>query len=410
MLTPRQLFWIRLKRSGKEQLRVWNSVFDWTVWLYLLLPGLFIAGGLYLEVLQEMPDWAMSLPWSKLYPILLLILLFFGRVRLFVEEADRLFLLQRPEWLQTLKRCGIGYTLVVKLVAIGLPMLILQPFLLKVEGLTGLQLGLAYAYTIVAGMIWAIGTHMMNGRLRGWRKRIIDLIGMLLFIAVYLIPMLAWAYDTRLLSLSLGGGIVTLLIMLRYGWHSAIHFEAEVKQESETRLRSTEMLMSQVIESKPLVRLKRPFLFRHSQRLFRKSDAGTMLAEMRLKAFLRCMAHLRVWLSFISASTVAITLVPGPIALFLVAALTMIGSSWLHIQWKQWFAEDFILQFPWSPSSAKKGAVISRFWLLLLPMLLWSAIAGYKLLGAQAAVPAALLCFIVWGGIRLFTLRKPADS
>jgi ABC-2 type transport system permease protein len=409
MLTPRQLFWIRLKRSGKEQFRVWNSVLDWTVWLYLLLPGLFIAGGLYREILQEMPNWAMSLPWSKLYPILLLILLFFGQVRIFVEEADRLFLLQRPEWLQTLKRCGIGYTWVVKLVAVGLPFLILLPFLFKAEGLTGLQLGLAYAFTIVAGMIWAIGIHMMNGRLRGWRKRIIDLIGMLLFVAVYLIPMLAWAYDTRLLGISLGCGIVFLLIMLRFGLRLPINFEAEVKQESEVRLRSTEMLMSQVIESKPLVQLKRPYLFRYSQRLFRKSDAGTMLAEMRLKAFLRCMSHLRVWISFISASTVAITLVPGSIALFLVAALTMLGSSWLHIQWKQWFAEYFILQFPWSPSSARKGAVLSRFWLLLLPMLLWSAIAGYKLLGAQAAVPAALLCFIVWGCISLLALRKKAE-
>jgi ABC-2 type transport system permease protein len=409
MLTPRQLFWIRLKKNAKEQLRVWKSVLDWSVWLYLVIPGLFIGGGLYREVLQEMPDWAMSLPWAKLYPILLLLLLLSGQVRIFVENADRLFLLQRPEWLQTLKRCGFGYTLAVKLVVVGLPFLLLLPFLLKAEGLTGLQLGLAYGYTIVIGMVMAIGIHMLQGKLTGWRKRSIQWIGLLLFIAVYLTPMLAWTYDTSLLGISLSAGIVALLIMLRFGIRSPINFEAEVKQESETRLRSTELLMSQVIEAKPLVRLKSPFLFRQSQRLFRKSDSGTILAEMRLKAFLRGMTNIRVWISFISASTVAVTLVPGPVALFLVAALSLLGSAWLQLQWKQWFAEAYILQFPWSPGSARKGAVISRFWLLLLPMLLWSAIAGYKLLGAQAAILAALLCFIIWGGISLFTLRKLVD-
>ncbi|OBZ11323.1 ABC transporter permease [Bacillus sp. FJAT-26390] len=409
MLTPRQLFWIRLKKNGKEQLRVWNSVLDWSVWLYLVIPGLFIGGGLYREILLEMPEWALSLPWAKFYPILLLLLLLSGQIRIFVESADRLFLLQRPEWLRTLKRCGFGYTLAVKFVVIGLPFLLLLPFLLKAEGLTGLQLVLAYGYTIVTGMILAIGIHMLQGKLVGWRKRSAQLMALLLFIAFYLTPMLAWTYDTKLLGISLGAGIVALLVMTRFGLRSPINFEAEVKQESETRLRSTELLMSQVIEAKPLVRLKSPFLFRRSQRLFRKSDSGTVLAELRLKAFLRGMTNLRVWLSFISASTVAVSLVPGPVALFLVAALSLLGAAWLQLQWKQWFAEAFIVQFPWTSGSARRGAVISRFWLLLLPMLLWSAIAGYKLLGVQAAIMAALLCFILWGCISLFTLRKSAD-
>jgi len=409
MLTPSQLFWIRLKRNRKEQLRAWSSVLDWSVWLYLLIPGLFIAGGLYREVWQEMPEWAIKLPWSTLYPILLLLLLLFGRIRIFVEEADRLFLLQRPEWLQALKCWGIGYTLTVKLIAVALPFIILLPFLLTVEHLSWLQLGLAYGYTIAVGMVLAIGIHIMNGKLKGPRKGVIASAGFLLFSAVYLFPMLAWRYDTRLLVVCFGVGLVAFFVMLRFGLRSGIHFEAEVKQENETRLRSTELLMSQVIESKPLIRFKRPFLFRRSERLFRKSDTGTMLAEMRLKAFLRGMTHIRVWLSFITASTYAITLVPGPVALFLAAALTILGSSWLQLQWKQWFAEAFIAQFPWPAGSARKGAVLSRFWLLLLPMLLWSAIAGYKLLGAGAVIPAVLLCFVIWACASMFTLRPKSS-
>lgn len=405
MITPGRLFWIRLKRNRKEQLRAWTSVLDWTVWLYLLIPGLFIGGGLYREALQEMPAWAMKLPWTTLYPILFLILLFFGQVRIFVDEADRLFLLQKPEWLQSLKRYGIAYTLASKLIVIGIPFIALIPFLIKVEGLTWPQLILAYSYTIVMGMVLAISIHMLNGWTKGWRKTAIDVGCLLLFLVVYLMPMISWAQNEKMLVMAIGIGALGMLLMLRVSLKYKINFEAEVEQESQARLRSTELLMSQVIESKPIIRFKRPIFFRRSQRIFRKSDAGTMLAELRIKAFLRGMTHIRVWISFIFATTYAVTLVPGPVALFLVIALTFIGSTWLQLQWKQWFGEAFITQFPWTDSDVQRGAVLSRFWLLLPPMLIWSSIAGYKLLGLWAVVPAIILCLAVWGYISRTVVR-----
>ncbi|WP_141505513.1 ABC transporter permease [Paenibacillus luteus] len=406
MITPRRLFWMRLRRNQRDQLRAWLSVLDWTVWLYLLLPGLFIGGGLYREVLLDMPAWAIKLPWTTLYPILLLFLLFIGQVRIFVEEADRLFLLQRPAWLQSLKRHGIAYTLVMKAFVIAIPYLLLLPFLTRVEGLTWTTLAFAYAFTIVMGMVLALGIQLLNGKLKGWRKVALETGSLLLFGAFYLYPMLAWANDTGLMAISLAVAASVMLLLLVVSLKAPIHFEAEVETENNVRLRSTELLMSQVIESKPLVRVKRPYLFRSSQRLFRKPDAGTILAEMRLKAFLRGMTHIRVWLGFMSAATYAVSLVPGPIALFLVAALTAIGMSWLHMQWRQWFAEAFITQFPWSKAAARRGAVLSRFWLLLPLMLIWSVIAGYKLAGAVGAIVAALLCAAIWIGLSLFDQRK----
>lgn len=405
MMTPRQLFWIRLKRNQREQLRAWNSVLDWTVWLYLLIPGLFIGGGLYREALLDMPEWAIKMPWTALYPILLLFLLLFGQIRVFVEEADRLFLLQRPEWLQTLKRCGIGYTLVTKIIIIAIPYLLLLPFLIRAEEQSWLQLGLAFGFTIVMGMILALSLQLLNGRLMGMRKRSLETLITLLFIAAYLIPMITWARDIGLLSMSLAAGTVVFFLLLRFGLRMPIQFEAEVKIENAARLRSTELLMSQVIESKPLLRVKRPYLFRFSQRIFRKSDAGTMLAEMRLKAFLRGMTHIRIWLGFISVATFAVSLVPGLIAAFLVLALTVIGMSWLHLQWKQWFAEAFITQFPWSRNAAQKGAVLSRFWLLLPPILVWSAIAGHKIAGPVGLPAAALICAAVWMAVSKYDNR-----
>ncbi|MBD2871334.1 ABC transporter permease [Paenibacillus arenilitoris] len=396
MITAGRLFWIRLRSNGKRQLRAWNSVMDWTVWLYLLIPGLIIGGGLYRELWTDMPSWAGNVPWLIIYPFVLFIVMLLGHIRVFVEDADRLFLLQRPEWLQALKRRGILYSFATKAAILLLPYALLLPFLIVVEGMTWLGIVLAYGYTLCMGMTVSLGMHVLHGRRKGWRRHAVEVFVVLLFAAAYLIPMTAGGQGTELLGLSIAAGMLLMAGMLWLAFRSAIQFDAEVKLENEARHRSTELLMSQVIESKPSLRLKRPFFFRKSQRLFRRSDAGTMLAEMRLKAFLRGMTHLRVWASFISASMYAVILVPGPVAAFLVIALAMVGSSWLQLQWKQWYAEPFVAQFRWSEQDAKRGARLSRFWLLLPPMLAWSAVAGFKLAGIWAAVPAAVLCGIVW--------------
>lgn len=408
MITPSQLFRIRLKRNGKEQFRAWTSVLDWTVWVYLLIPGLFISGGLYRELWMDMADWADQIPWTILYPIVLFIILMFGRLRIFVEEAERLFLLQHLHWLQVIKRWGILYMLVSKAVILLLPFVVLLPFLWKVERLSLQQFILAYTFTLLIGLAMSLGSHLLVGRFKGWRKWVVESVFLILFGAVYFIPMFAGANNSGLLVISIIGAMLLFIVLLYFTLRASIQFEAEVKNESEARLRSTELLMSQVIESKRLISFRRPIVFRRSQRLFRKSDPSTMLAEMRLKAFLRGFTHIRVWIGFISASAFAVNMVPAPIAAFLLISLPMIGSSWLHLQWRQWFTEPFIAQFPWSEEDEKRAVVLSRFWLLLPAMAIWSAVFGFKLAGLWTVLPAAVICCVVLYGVNRFALRAKA--
>lgn len=109
--------------------------------------------------------------------------------------------------------------------------------------------------------------------------------------------------------------------------------------------------MSRIIPSKPIVKVKRPLLFRRSQRLFGGTDAGTLLAEMRLKAFLRSMMPLRVWIGFLFVTSYASTLVSPTAAFALIIGFLIIGVSWLRMQWEQWYAEEFVAQFPWKGDS-----------------------------------------------------------
>lgn len=375
MMTPSRLFFARWKRNGKEQLRAWNSVFDWSVWIYLLIPGLVIFGGLYRELWGKMPDWALQMPWTSLYPVVLFIVLAIGRIRIFVEEADRLFLLQRPAWIQALKRWGIAFSFTKQALVLLLPFGLLLPFLLIAEGMEWLEIGSAYLYTFVFGMSMSLASHLMLGKARGWRKWVLDIIVLIVLAAAYLYPMLALSSTPAAFELAVIAIMLIFLVLLVLVLRTGIQFEAEVKQDRDARMRSTEFLMSQVIESKPRVRLKRPILFRRSQRIFRKCDAGTMLAEMRLKALVRRLTMLRIWLSFISISSYALTLVPASASFLVIVLLVFLGASWLRMQWQHWFAEEFIAQFPWSALDVKRAITLSRFWLLLPPLVLWLTVA-----------------------------------
>ncbi|XEC93932.1 ABC transporter permease [Paenibacillus tarimensis] len=396
MYTPRQLFRIRLKRHLEEQVKIWRSALDWTVWLYILIPLLLLGGGTYIELWKTMPEWALAIPWA-MYPIpLLLYLLLTSRLLVFIDEGDRLFLLQRPDWLKKLAGFGIGYTIIVQACALIFPFALLLPFLVGAAGMDSSAILFGYFYSLVFKVSFSVMKHLLNGRLRGWRKWTIETAVIVGGAIAYTIPLALWGADSTVMLILLVCGFILLagLIFLKLKLKPV--FEADMQNERQARLRSTELLMSQVIESKPLIKLSRPLVFPHSQRLFRRTDAGTMLAEMRMKAFVRKLALLRMWTGFISVSTYAITLTPGPVACGLVVGLAALGSSWLHQHWKQWYDESFIRQFPWTEWDAWRGAAISRLWLMLPGAFVWSVTAGWKFSGMIGAICALALASAVW--------------
>lgn len=397
MMKPSQLFFYRLKRNLKEQIRAWNSVFDWSVWVYILIPALIIFGGLYREIWQEMPEWASLVPWSTLYPIVLFLLIVFGgRIRIFVDDADRLFLLQRPGWLMALKRYGMVYSLVLQTSGQALLFGVLLPFLLHEEHATFMKVSSAYLYSVLIAMLVSMTIHLLTGVFRGWRKGVVETIVLLVLAAAYLYPMLSLEPGTAAFGPVWIGVAVVLLIVLVACLRKPLHFETEVKNERSARMGTTELLMSQVIERKPVSRLKRPLVLRQSQRLFAKSDAGTMLAELRIISFVRSLSTLRIWLGFLSATTFASTLVPPSASYALIGGFLFLVVPWLRMQWEQWRSEEFMAQFPWTASDIGTGVRVSRFWLLLPHMMIWSAVAGFRIAGLWTAMLSIIGCVLLW--------------
>ncbi|RJE82790.1 hypothetical protein D3P07_26120 [Paenibacillus sp. 1011MAR3C5] len=411
MMTPSQLFFYRLKRNVKEQARAWNSVFDWSVWVYILVPGLVLFGGMYREIWLDMPEWANQVPWLLLFSIMLfLIIAFGGRIRIFVDEADRLFLLQQPRWLTLLKRYGMIYSFLMQALVLILPFAVLLPFLLRVEQISLQEIGAAYLYSLLFAMLMSMTLHLLNGRFRRWRQVGVETIVLLVGAGAYLYPMLSLANPTIVVGLTLAGAALLVLIVLYVCLRRPFHFETEVKNERSARMSSTELLMSQVIERKPAMKLKQPLFMRQSRRLFKKSDTGTILAELRIITFVRSMSTLRIGIGFLSVTTGAIVLVPPSATYALIGGFLFLIVPWLRMQWEQWRTEEFIAQFPWDSADLGKGVRISRFWLLLPHMTVWSAVAGFRLAGLWGVVPSIFVCVAIWWAFHARDWRRPSHK
>ncbi|WFA04178.1 ABC transporter permease [Bacillus sp. HSf4] len=113
-MNGQSLFRSRLKADYRYQLRVLNLVIDWTVWLYIVLPGIAILVYQYIKWVNggavTQHEWHAGM-------VLLIPALFtlFGSVRTFLMEADQLYLLQKKTVIFEMKVCGFVYCLSLQL-------------------------------------------------------------------------------------------------------------------------------------------------------------------------------------------------------------------------------------------------------------------------------------------------------
>lgn len=406
------LFASRVRRYWAGQYRVWRTALDWTVWLYLLIPGLLFAVGAYRSWWQHPPVWLVGLP-DPLAALPPLIAAISGGIRAFAEDADVLFLRQRPAWRKGLVGWGIAYSSLIHHVAAAALFGLLAVWFVPVIGLSAVQLLWWAAFTAACRTAYAIVKHLIGARRNGWRKYAALCLAGAALAAAFLAPSLTFlsTRDAATMQIAAALAWAALAIAAVCKLRARGTFWHDVLMERKAQLASTDFLLSQSVERKPRVQLRKPILFRRSRRLFRRDDAGAVLAEMRLKSFLRKGANLRIWLSFLSVSSTAVLLSPAWLSLPVALVLPGIAAVWLRDQGKEWFAEPFLAQFPWEPSDARAGSILSGYW-LLVPSAAWlTALSGWTIVGIWGAAAGLALGAVVWSGInKLFATESAAGS
>jgi len=374
MLTPTKLFCIRLLQHYRYMGKSLKTIADWTVWLYILIPGLFIFSGLYIELWTRLPEWSHNVRW-ELIMIAVLGLMMNTQVHIGVDEADRLILLQHQGWLIKLKRYGYVYSVVMLLLRMSLVFTLLLPFILGTTELTSDQLQLLLAYSAVVGLLQLAINHYFAKAGSWWRRTLRIGLRALLLAVIYVFPVALYLLEQW--SFKYMFGALVVLILLTFGliyryMTTVFHYGQQLEQEQAKRARFTGMLLSQVEENKSTKRLKKPWFYRSSQRIFKSDNISVVVAELRFKAMLRSKALLQAWIMLTAVGSLAIILVGGISSWVVVAGLLLLKRSVLKMQWNQWIQSDYISLYVKEQYAAYK---LSQHVLTVPGLFIWIVIA-----------------------------------
>ncbi|MBB3112998.1 ABC-2 type transport system permease protein [Paenibacillus phyllosphaerae] len=399
------LFRRRAVKYWVDQWRVWRTVVDWIVLLYLFVPALLIGGGVFIGWLQHPPEWLMHIPLALGQGAAILILVLFSRLRTFTEEADVLFLLQRKKWMRKLRIYGFLYsaclTFMLSLLIVGM----LLPLFVAAHGQAWGNVLLFVLHLWLWALIAAVWMNLVAGRHRGWRRNVrqsgATLTLAFTFMAPYALSGGYWALAA--VSLAIGGA--ALLLLVRMKLQAVDTFESDVRLEREAALASTALLLSQSdVVIKPRPKHNRPLLFRRSQRLFRSRDVSAVLAGNAMKGLLRQFAFGRGLLQFLGLGLAAVTLIdPVVIKMLVVAGQPVIVGLYLNSCWESFLHDPFVARLGWGEKVQHAAGERLRLWLSLPSALLIGALAGVQSFGALGALVGVAAALYVWGLCRVMT-------
>lgn len=347
MLTTNALFFIRLKQHWLRYYKTFLSICDWTVWLYILIPGAVIMSGLYIEWWKEAPEWSLNIPWPIILFVALLIITISSRITVFIDEADQLLLLQRPVWLHALKSKALIYSTFMLIMKIVLVLIILLPFIHHYDQwqlTTPLYIALL---GLCSAIIFSIVKFLWKETQKWWTQ-LIQLIVFLIIVLVLIgIPFLSIQYydwSPIYIGLIL---IVLLSVSIIAFMRIPISFHKQLLIENESKEMFTKTILSQSMELPTVSKRKKPLLFKQSQRFLQGNDIQSIVTDLYYKALLRDFGLLRPWIIFLGISGVALMRVTeyafAPLAL--IAFLVILGASLFQLQWDQWSKQDFISSY-----------------------------------------------------------------
>ncbi|MDM5280027.1 ABC transporter permease [Paenibacillus silvae] len=396
--TPHLLYQRRRKEHLREQWRNFKLVVDWTVWLYLLIPGLLYFVGWFTSLwTKPMPAWATGLSFPFLAGIIELVILT-GGVLLFVEEADVLFLKSRRFWMRTLMKRGLLRVLWLQLGKMMLITALVAPLLVRVYEMSVYQIVLTSIWLGVAASFQVIAIHTIKVRYTGWRCWL--LMGWLvIFMGWMTIRASTWMLgETWKIGLSITVVSLLLVALMQLRLFMKGTFEGDVREDLRTRLRLTALMLSQAV-SKPKAQKTRTIVFRKSRPLLRKRSIPNRTAEIGFKAFFRNSATLKLYLQLGGLSLAAVALPPFPVNVIVCGLLVIMLTLMLYRSWDELATSEYVELVVNYDSDALHGAGLIMVRMLLFPLVMLMGYAmGVTWLGWLAGFLPAV-CTLVFAYI-----------
>ncbi|WP_347548349.1 ABC transporter permease [Pseudalkalibacillus hwajinpoensis] len=341
-----QLFRKRVDDDRRYKLRTISSALDWTVWLYILIPGLVISVAYYRSWWLEAPEWLSGIP-EQAAVIPLYMCSISWALRVYSEDADQVYLLQNKTLMNGLKRWGILYSLGKGMLITAIGVGAMLPLLL-----TGWGWGLERS--VLTGVFLLLVS--WNGRAAHYfielaipsiwiRWLPISLLNMCSIGLVLVVNGVIWRNEWLVL---VTGVCLLLLLVVQLKRRLTIQgtFFHDVVKERGYKQNITKILLGNAA-SKPLIVRTKPFLFQNSTRLFKKRDPEIRILDVYVKWLLRSAGKMQFYAQVVGWSSAAIVLLPAivKVIVLLFSLYALIGLS--KADWREFSEGNYARLFQW---------------------------------------------------------------
>jgi len=404
--TPLGLYRRRRKEHFNEQLKNLKLVVDWTVWVYLLIPGLLYFSGWYVSLWSKpLPSWATGLTLPALTGLIDIIMIT-GGILIFVEEADVLFLKSRSLWMRTLMKQGIYRACLQHLGKMIAITALTSPLWSRVYDMSFIHIVLIAIWFGAVASFQVIVLHMTKVRYIGWR-RWIRMIPLAVAMGMITIGVTSWIHGH--IWTMLAGIVAAILLLLMVGrmrLEMKGTFEGDVREDLRERLKFTALLLSRSV-NKPKAPRTRTIIFRKQRKLLRHRTISNRTAETAFKAFFRNSSTMKLYLQLGGLSIAAVALPPFPVNVIVCGLLVIMLSVLFHRSWEVFATSEYV-QLVSYDSEALNRAGLTMVRMLFVPLgILMGFSLGAAWLGwlegvvtAAAVVAFGLFVLSITGWIR----------
>ncbi|PLR79111.1 hypothetical protein CU633_01705 [Bacillus sp. V3-13] len=331
-----KLFLRRLIEEWKFQYRVIQSILDWTIMLYLVVPGIVIFAFIYRSWWVEQPEWTGWMPLEAAFLIGYLVT-WSGNYRTFVQEADKVFIIKHPTLFLSMKKWAYRYSLVIQALSILIVTFLLLPFFINYYDVTYIQASVfLILFITVNWFVMAIKTKLRKIDSRPLRI----VVTIVVFVALSWVcqfVFLFWEKHSYVLCLVTAACLLVISRAMYVPFLSQTsRFDQEWADEKIERNKYIQLIfqMAPELETPRMTVRKRPWLFRKSKRIFKKRTAENGFIELFIKIFLRNHSYWTIYVQIVSVSSAAILIIP-PLwirSLIGIGFLIML-HSWLGLMW-----------------------------------------------------------------------------
>ncbi|MEG0259704.1 MAG: ABC transporter permease [Lysinibacillus sp.] len=274
------LFKERFLLEWQRNKKLFASIFDWTVTVYIAIPALIISFFLYKDYALHVESlWIADL---HLAIILLALFVFTSKltIRTYLQRADRLFLVQQQNIMRSLKQAGLYCSLTKQLLLFCVFLSFLLPLFIKVHHFTILDVMSLWALLFVVSFSSALLKYRIK---KTWLHFTLQL-------CISLLSIYLFFYIPKIVLLVICASLYTFCLR-SYNKHfiqQMKHFDEQVEQDQEVsyKWQRTVFQVAPELRSQLTPKMKKPrFLLKNSKHLVKRSDY--FVEELVCKTMLR---------------------------------------------------------------------------------------------------------------------------